>query len=287
MIALTRSLWHSRNLLLNLVRRDLTVRYRSTVLGFFWSFAKPLAYMGIYHVIFGEMLDLRVRQPEIPYALHVLAGILPWTFFIGASGEAMGSILASANVVKKVKLPLEVFPAAAVCSHAVHFFLAMTVLVGGMVVVGLAPGPAFLLFPLIALLQLLLVAAVALFLAALNVFFRDVASLWEVIATGWLYATPIIYPAYVATEEFQRRGWDWAYWAFLANPMTPITIAYRRVMLYGALSPGEAQGSALHLEMDDAQLLGTLGMAGLVSLVLLAVAYRVFTRLSRRFADEL
>ena len=102
-IASLHSLWQSRNLILNLVRRDLSVRYKSTLLGFFWSFAKPLAYMGIYHIVFGEIIHLSVRQNDIPYAFHVLVALLPWTFFQGACGDSMGSILANANLIKKVK----------------------------------------------------------------------------------------------------------------------------------------------------------------------------------------
>lgn len=287
MISLVRSLWDARNLLLNLVRRDLTVRYKSTVLGFFWSFAKPLAYMVIYQVVFGGVLEIEIRQKGIPYALHVLAGVLPWTFFIGATGEAMNSILASANLVKKVKLPLAVFPAAAVCSHAVHFALAMVVLVGVMIFFGLPPGPLFLLVPAVAALQILLIMAVSLALSSLNVFYRDVASIWEVIGAAWFYATPIIYPSYNAAAYFHRKGLDWAYWLYLANPMASITLAYRRLMLYGALGGAGEAGAPLELEIPDGQLLASLGLALALSLAGLWLAKGLFGRLSRRLADEL
>lgn len=281
------SLWSSRNLLLNLVRRDLTVRYKSTVLGFFWSFAKPLAYMGIYHVVFGEILQLSILQPEIPYALHILAGVLPWTFFAGAGSEAMNSILSSANLVKKVHLPLEVFPVAAACSQAIHFALGMIVVVAVMIVFGLVPGPLFVLIPLLAALQFIWVVAVGMLLAALNVFYRDVASIWEVLSAAWFYATPIIYPAYAATDYFASRGWTWATWAYLLNPMAPITIAYRRVLLYGAIEP-DAEGSGeLALELPDSQLLVSIGITAVLGLGALWFSRWVFMRLARRFADEL
>lgn len=279
MIALFKSLWNARNLLANLVRRDLTVRYRSTVLGFFWSFAKPLAYMLIYQVIFGAILHFRILQEEIPYALHVLAGVLPWTFFTGATSEAMNSILASANLVKKVKLPLAVFPAAGVISHGIHFALAMIVLTLFMIGFGLAPGPAFLLLPLVAALQVLLILAVSLALSALNVFYRDVVSVWEVVAAAWFYATPIIYPAYEALNYFEARGWEWAKILYMANPMTPLVLGYRRLTLYGALEGAR--------EIPDSQLVVWLGVACVISLAALAGANAIFTRLARRFADEL
>lgn len=286
MLEPVRSLWTARNLLINLVRRDLTVRYKSTVLGFFWSFAKPLAYMGIYYVVFGLILGLTLDQPEIHYALHVLTGVLPWMFFTGATGAAMNSILASANVVKKVKLPLEVFPVAAVLSEGVHFGLSMVVVVVVMIFFRLIPGPLFLIVPMLILIQLVLVLSVALLLAALNVYYRDVVSIWEVISAGWFYFTPILYPAGRATGYFADRGWDWAVWLYLANPLAPITIAYRRLMLYGAVDVPPGSTDYLKTEIPDSQLLVFIGVATLSSFVFLWFSHWVFAKLSPRFADK-
>lgn len=268
-------------MLASLVRRDLTVRYKSTVLGFFWSFAKPLAYMIIYQLVFGEILRLQMRESRIPFSLHILTAVLPWTFLVSAASEAMGSVIASANLVKKVRLPVEVFPLSAVMAQAIHFGLAMAVLVVVMLVAGLPPGPAILLLPLVAAIQLVLVAAVSLFLSSLYVFYRDVASIWEVITAAWFYACPIIYPVYYAMDYFQERGWAWGEWLYLANPMTPIVLAYRRILLYGALqNPAKELPSDLTLGLS-------LTVVGLFSLALLWVSSRVFNRLSRRFADIL
>lgn len=273
--------------MLNLVRRDLTVRYRATVLGFFWSFLKPLAYMGIYHIIFGEIIHMQIRQEEIPYALHVLAALLPWTFFQGASSEAMHSILDNANLIKKVKVPAAVFPVATVISNSIHFALAMLVVVAVMIPWGLAPGPLFLLLPALFAVQFILVMSVSLVLAALNVFFRDVVSIWEVAGAAWFYATPIIYPAYIALDYLSEKTPAWAHWLYLANPMTPITLGYRRIMLYGSLGGGEGSTGPLDLEISDADLIASIGLATMTSLCMLWIAYRIFVRLSRRFADEL
>lgn len=281
-----RSLWSSRNLLLNLVRRDLTVRYKSTVLGFFWSFAKPLAYAAIYMFVFGQVIAIEYPEKRIPsYALYVLAGILPWTFFIASANDAMHSILSSANLIKKVKLPLEVFPTSAVISQGVHFLLAMIVLVGAMLALKLVPGPLFLLLPLLIALQFILALGVALLLSALNVFYRDVGSIWEVLAAAWFYLTPIIYPANMAMDYFQGVGWDWARWVYLANPMTPIVVAYRRLLLYGALTP--TAETPLATEISDSALGASILLAAAVSVVIWFAAHRIFKRLSRRFADEL
>ena len=286
MLEPVRSLWTARNLLINLVRRDLTVRYKGTVLGFFWSLARPLAYMGIYTVVFVLILGLKLDQTEIPYSLHVLTGLLPWMFFTGATGAAMNSILANANVVKKVKLPLEVFPVAAVLSEGVHFGLSMVVVVVVMILVGLIPGPLFLVVPMLALLQLVLVLGVSLLLAALNVYYRDVSRIWEVVSVGWFYFTPILYPAGMATGKLAERGGDWAVWLYLANPLAPITIAYRRLMLYGAIDVPPGSTGYLKLEITDSQLLVFIGVATLSSFIFLWFSHWVFAKLSRQFADK-
>jgi ABC-type polysaccharide/polyol phosphate export permease len=282
-----RSMSAVRNLLLNLVRRDLTVRYKSTVLGFFWSFIKPLAMTAIFYVIFDRILNLgsqlNGRNPQgqpIPFALHLLAGMLAWTFFAGATGEAMNSILANGNLIKKVRLPLPVFPLAAVCSHMVHFVLGLLVLAALLIAWSFPPSLAYLLLPAVVALQFLMVYAVAMALAALNVFFRDVSSIWEVLTTAWFYATPIVYPVFMATSKLERTGHGWLKWLYLANPMTPIVLAYRRLMIYAAV-PGLAP------ELPDTQLIASLGLCLGMSIALFILAWFVFSHFSKSFADEL
>lgn len=270
------------NLLFNLVRRDLTVRYKSTVLGFFWSFIKPLALTGIFYVVFDKILPVALLdEPRVPFALHLLAAILAWTFFAGATGDAMNCILANANLIKKVKLPLAVFPLAAVCSHLVHFVLALLVLVALLIVFGLPPAPAFLLVLPIMALHFLLTLAFSMILAALNVFYRDVSSIWEVLTTAWFYATPIIYPVYVATDRLTEMGLGWARWLYLANPMTPIVLAYRRVMIYASLDD-----PVLEISRDGTLWLAVALCLG-VTLMLFLLSWLIFSRLSKKFADEL
>lgn len=273
-----RELLAARGLLRRLVERDLAVRYRETSLGFLWALARPLALMAIYHAVFTWILPAPIREPRIPFALHILAGVLPWTFLAAAAGEALPCILANASLVKKVRLPLEVFPLAAVCAQAFHFGLAMLAMTAGAILLGLAPGPVLLLVPIVAAVQFLFVLAVALLLSSLEVFYRDVASVWEVGATGWFFATPIVYPLHAASEFLAGAGHDWARTLYLANPMTPFVAAYRRLVLYSALESPV-------LEISDRELAVSFLGAVATTAVLLLFAHRVFARLSRRFAD--
>jgi ABC-2 type transport system permease protein len=270
------------NLLYNLVRRDLTVRYKSTMLGFFWSFIKPLAMTAIFYVVFQWIMDLKLRESEaaqIPLALHMLAGMLVWNMFAGASAESMHVIIANANLIKKVSLPLLVFPTATVISHLIHFVLALMVLVALLIKEGLPPTLAYFWLPLLMLLHFLLTLAVSLILSALNVFYRDVSSFWEVLTTAWFYGTPIIYAAYHVTSKVDALGLPkWLEYLFLCNPLTPIVLAYREVLIYSS-----AEGA-----VPEVPGLGwALALSTLVTVALLAAALRLFARFSRSFADEL
>jgi ABC-2 type transport system permease protein len=269
------------NLLYNLVRRDLTVRYKSTVLGFFWSFIKPLAMTGIFWLVFQWILGLKLRpgDEQIPLALHMLAGMLVWNMFAGASAESMNVMLANANLIKKVSLPLVVFPTATVISHMIHFVLAMLVLIALLIKFGLPPSWQYLwLLPLMAL-HFLLTLAISLALSALNVFYRDVSSIWEVFTTGWFYATPVIYPAYYVTAKLSEMNAPaWLEYLYLCNPLTPLVLAYRQVLIYGS-----ADGVAPEM----ARLGPALGLCVVVTLALLAFSWALFRRFSRSFADEL
>lgn len=279
-----------RNLLYNLVRRDLTVRYKSTLLGFFWSFVKPLVLTGIFYVAFDRILKINLVEVADGghaarglSALYLLTGILSWTFFVGATSEAMNVMLANANLIKKVRLPLAVFPLAVVISHLIHFLLALLVLMGLLILNGLSPTPLFILVPLVVGLQFLLTLAVSLALAALNVFYRDIGSLWEVLTTAWFYATPIVYPIGKALEALGQLKPSWLKWIYLANPLAPIIMAYRRLMLYAALD----QPARMIPRLPDGELMKSLGLCLILTLLLLGLAWKIFRHFSKSFADEL
>lgn len=270
------------NLLYNLVRRDLTVRYKSTVLGFFWSFLKPLALTAIFFVVFDRILQMRIPAGDkIPFSLFLLTGFLSWNFLAGATSEAMHVVQANANLIKKVKLPLYVFPLATVCSHLVHYLLALVLLFALLIIAGLTPGPAALwMIPLIGL-QFLLVLGISLVLSALNVFYRDVSSIWEVVLTGWLYATPIIYPANTALEQIRRHTAPGVEWLYLANPLAPLLIAFRRVVLYAPLGQTSLEFGS------DGRLCVAIIISIILILLILTIGWAVFKKFSRQFADEL
>lgn len=288
-------LWANRELVFTLVKRDLKIRYKSTALGFVWSFGRPLLLMLVIWAVFSVFVRIPSSHPWLPYPLHLLTALLPWLFLSGSLNEALSAIRGNSNVIKKVWIPPEVFPVATVLSNLVHLVLAtgaLAVFIVGYALLGKVPGteqalgaailPSWeiLFLPFLVVFQTLFVLGLALVISSLNVFYHDVRSITEIVVTAWFYLTPIIYPSNFAREELEAKGLDIVYWIYLSNPMTAITIAYRRIF-YGRLFGG---GGA---EVDDTTLLIGLGVSFCVTIALLLVGMKLFNRLSRRFADEL
>lgn len=274
-------------LLMCLVRRDLIVRYQSSVLGFFWSFAKPLALVGIFTLAFRVILKVRLPNENVPFALHMLLGVVVWAYFSRALSEAHFSVLGHGSLIKKVKLPTAVFPAATVVGNLINFLLGMVVVLpvvfiamarSGVVEWHLVPFQMAL-FLFVTFILSLLIYGLALIVSAANVFYRDMEPITEVALQAWFYATPIVYPiSYLYDRDFTVGGvalgglLKTLYWL---NPMTPVCVAYRRILLY--------RGT---LEAPDGDLLLYLGAMALVSVSILLAGAAFFRRASRTFADE-
>jgi ABC-2 type transport system permease protein len=281
-------LWASRGLVFTLVKRDIKVKYKESFLGFFWSFAKPLFLMLILGLVFGVVLDFKLNNTRVDYAVHLIVSLVPWMLLVNGLGDALHSVVANGNLIKKVKIQTEVFPLAAVLSNTIHFAISMAVLFLFLQGYGLWKGHGLLidwpiiLLPIALALQLTLMIGLALLLSSLNVFFRDVASIYEVLVAGLFYATPIIYD-YRFFEEYLVRHPElaWTQWLYALNPMVGIMAAYRRALIYvGPL----AQDAGI--ELGNTQLLIHMSISLAVSLVILVIGVRVFRRLSRTFADR-
>jgi lipopolysaccharide transport system permease protein len=277
-----REVFEARELLATLVKRDLKARYKSSVLGFFWSFAKPLLLMLVLLIVFSVIMRfniLREWTTRLPYAMHLLAGVLAWTFFAGGLLDAMHSILANADLIKKVKVPIVVFPLSTVASHLVHYLLGLIVLLIFMIFFRIPFTLYLLLLPGVIVLQVLLMIGLALIVSSLNVFYRDVASISEVLLSLWFYLTPILYPAFLAAKELQ--GWGAGlFYLYMLNPMAPIVVAYRAVVYHGVLKGAPEITPAIALW-------GYLALALVVIAIVMFIGRSVFRHYERKFADEL
>ena len=273
------SLWSYRELLANLVRKELKVRYKNSSLGFLWSLANPALYLAVFTVVF--QVVLRAGIPS--YAIFLLSGLLAWNLFSTSLGAAVGSITGNASLVNKVYFPREILPLAAIGANCVHFLLQATVL---LVAIALSPisfdlAWLWLVAPALAVL-LVFTAACAVFLACVNVYARDTQHLLELLLLAWFWMTPIVYQWALPAEKLEENGFSPM--LTLLNPMVPIVLALQRG-LYGIVTTEEGT----RMLPDESQLwyLQNLGIVGAVSVVLLLLAMRLFGRLEGDFAEEL
>lgn len=219
-------LWAYRDLLLNLVKRDLAVRYKRSALGFAWSFLNPLLMMLVFAIVFQVVRPLSVRS----YPLFVLAGLLPWNFLAGSLSGAVRSITGNAQLIDKVYFPREILPLAVVLANLVNFLLSLAVFIPLALLMGARFGPWTLALPLVIGVQLLLVAGLGLLLAALNVFYRDTELVLDVGLTAWFFLTPIFYELELLPN--QVLGVDVWRFVYTLNPMATLVTDYRYILLY-------------------------------------------------------
>jgi ABC-2 type transport system permease protein len=275
-----RDLLRYRELMANLVRKELRVKYKNSLLGFMWSLLNPALTLAIFWLVLTKFL-----AQQIPlFAIFLLSGLLGWNLLSWSLNSSVGSLVNNANLVTKVYFPREVLPLATIGAGLVHFMFQLVVMIVALIVLRAPVSPAALvLVPAALAVELLLLAGVCLIAAVLNVYFRDVQHLIEVGMLAWFWLTPIVYPiAYLQ----QNLGHLWTF--SLLNPMTSIVLALQRG-LYVHVSPVDAH-HAVHRVLVDAPIswyLRNLGIVGACSLVLFVLGWSIFRRLESRLAEEL
>ena len=276
-----RDIWSYRELLGQLIRKELKVKYKDSVLGFLWTLLRPLLYLLVYAVAIGIFLGSGRVIPQ--FGIYLFTGLLAWTLFTDILGGTTGSIVGNAGLVKKVYFPRELFPLAVVGASVVNFLLQAVILVCAYIVTWTFPNPADLLLVPLAMVALVLFATgLGLILAAGNVFLRDITYLVEVGLLLWFWMTPIVYDwTKVRTTLVDENGLDLLFQVYLANPMANIVLAFQR-----ALWPG-GQTEAGQAFFYDGNLYGRLGVLVAVGLVFVWLAQRVFARSQGNFAQEL
>lgn len=249
------------SLLAELVRKDLKVRYKRSVLGFVWSLLNPLLMMAVFTFIFVYMFQVRI--PLFP--VYFLTGFLPWSFFAASVSVNVASIVSNSGLVKKIRFPTEFLPLSSVLAQGIHFLLALALLYAALAVIGLRFLPFIPLVALAVVLMALLTFGVSLALAAANVFFRDVQEFVPVLLLVWFYATPIVYQVDQLPDSMKRYAF-----LFWLNPATPIMQLFR--------------DGLWAMEWPSFRLLG---LALFATAAVVALGWGVFRALAWRFAEEL
>jgi ABC-2 type transport system permease protein len=275
-----RDVVRQRFLLRLIVRQEMRVRYHGTVLGLFWSYVKPAVQFVVYFVALG--IVLRVNEGVEDFAVYLFAGFVVINFFGEAFGNGARSIVRNAPLVNKIYLPRELFPVATTWVAAVHLLPQVVVLLVAALIAGWVPSTGALFsaalgFALVAV----LVTGLGLLMAALNVYFRDVENIVDLVLVVIVWTSPVLYPWTFARDQITA---SWVEQLYLANPLTVAVQLFQRAFWF----PG-AQEAPDNTSVD--QLIPDLFLRGGIALVLslgvLFVGQLVFRRLEGRFAQEL
>jgi ABC-type polysaccharide/polyol phosphate export permease len=255
-----RHLIRYREAVRTLVVRDLTVRYSNSLLGVLWSLLHPLLMMAVFTVLFTFFWPSGIDK----YPIYILAGLLPWNFFSGATLGAVASIVNNAPLISRVYFPRDILPISTVLSNLVNFLLALLLLLGLALVYRIPLGASLVFLPVVIFIQCLFSLGLGLFLSALNVHFRDTQQIMEVLILAWFFLTPVLYPIDLIQNLDLRLALK------VANPIASLVVAYRDILYAGRMP------ELTSLLITTAEVLG-----------LLVFGYWFFHKTSPSFAEEL
>jgi ABC-2 type transport system permease protein len=272
-----RDIWSYRELLSQLVRKELKVKYKDSVLGFFWTLVRPMIQLVIYYVAF--TLFLGNTQPA--YAIFIFSGLVVWGLFTDIVGGCTGSIVGNGGLLKKTYFPREIFPLSVVGASIVNFLFQMIVLGLALAVAALAgqhvvPTWDLALVPLAFLVTIVWATALGVFLAGATVYLRDLQHLIDVILLALFWLVPIVYAVTLPLNSFAKSGHHTLLTIYLANPMLNAIAAFQRA--FYTMGPEYT---------FQANLWPRLGIFLVVGLGFLWLAQRYFTRVQGDFAQEL
>lgn len=264
--------WEHRELLGRLIRRELKARYKDSSLGFVWSLLRPLTMLLIYYVVLGEFLGAARAIPD--FAIYVFSGLTAWGLFVEAVTAGTGSIVGNAGLIKKVKLPREIFPLATLGSAVFNFAVQLVILVAATIAAGAVPsGSRWAYLPLSLAVIVLTALGWSLLLSAVNVYLRDVQHLVEIATMVFFWASPIAYSWALVSGHLRHPALEALY---LSNPMTVAIMGFQQTFWVA----GTDQPFPPHLEVR-------LMCWIVVGTVFTFLAQRAFARMQGNFAQEL
>ena len=253
-----KALWEYRELLYFLVWRDVKIRYKQTLIGAGWAILQPVMTMVVFTVVFGKFA--KISSDGLPYPIFAYAALLPWNLFSHSLTRGGASVVGNAGLVSKIYFPRLILPLSGVLSPMIDFAISFGILAVMMIWYGILPGWGVFALPLFLLLATLTALAVGLWLAALNVRYRDVGHAIPFLAQLWLFASPVAYPVSVVPETWR--------WLYSLNPMAGVIEGFRWALL-GRQSPD----------------LAVIAISSLTVIALLLAGIVYFRYTERTFAD--
>lgn len=237
---------------------DLKTKYANSVMGFAWSMLTPLLMMIIMYFVFNNVF----RSTQEHYALYLLIGITGWRFFANGTSTAMSSIIGKSSLVTKIYIPREILTLSVVLSAFISSFLEFLVLIPLLLILGATFSLTIFLFPIVQVIYFMIIYGLALVLASLYVYHRDLGHMWEVILQIGFFLSPVVYPISLIPDTY--------IFYYRLNPITRVIEMYRDVLLFDSI-PGFID----------------FGITIVSGIILLAFGSWLFKRLSRRFAENI
>ncbi len=256
--AAVREIWSYRDLLVLLTRRDISVRYKQSAVGIGWAIIQPLLMMTIFTVVFGRFA--RLPSEGYPYSIFVLSALLPWMLFARALSDASGSLTQSANLVTKVYFPRVIIPISKSLAGIADFAVAAVMLLVLLIYFGIKPSAGLLLLPIFTMLAISTALGVGLWLASLNVRYRDVGIVVPFIGQLWMYVSPVAYSVEIVPDHLR--------FFYSLNPMVAIVEGFRWALL-GKAPPDPA----------------SFAVSIATTALLVMTGWMMFNRSERSFAD--
>jgi len=264
------NLFAYRELMVALAWKNITVRYKQAYLGIAWAVIKPLMLMLIFTLV---KSFVGIDSGDIPYPILTFAALMPWLFFQEAASEGVNSVVGNASLIRKIYFPREIFPLTSVITKLIELGINFLILAGLMIYYHMAPTIYMLWLPLIIGYTILVVLSVAMVGAAMNVYYRDVATALPVVFSLLMYASPVIYPLALVKEKLlvHQAAGEWSnflYLVYTLNPLAGIIDAFQHVVLRG-LPPD----------------LSAIWPSLMLTIFLLPISYMIFKRAESHFAD--
>lgn len=251
-------LWSYRDLIIRLAWSDFKLRYKSSVLGFFWSLLEPMLMLLVLYVVFTNLMRVQVEH----YQLFLLLGIVLWNFLSRGTSMSVWGIIGKPGLVQKVYFPRDILVISTCITALMMTLLEFVVFIIFMAVFRVTPGITIAYFPILFIFEFLIILGLSLALSALNVYFRDVQFIWAVVIQAGFFATPILYPITIFPENVR--------WIVTLNPMAQIISMMRDCILY-RISPDPLN----------------LAYLGASTLVIFLAGYAVFAHLEPKFAEAI
>jgi homopolymeric O-antigen transport system permease protein len=253
-----RELWRYRDLAGQIALRDITVRYRQTLLGAVWAVLQPIGFMVVFSLFFGNLAG--VASNGLPYPLFSLAALVPWTFFANALLLGSDSLVANSALVSKIYFPRIFMPAGILVAGCVDLLISIVILMAIVLIWGLVPSLAILTLPLLIAIAALAALGTSTALSAINVRYRDVRYVVPFAIQLWLFATPVVYPSSLLDEPWRTLS--------AINPMVGAVEGFR----WATLGSGDAPWDLI-------------GISAVAAVVIFFAGLAYFDRVERGFAD--